>query len=582
MTLNFMHKDNKKFILTDFVSLRTLQRLQDNLANALGISLVIVDVHSREYITKRSNETMFCSKMKKFVPFLNGCDTDGIKCVDKCVSFNKPFIYKCHADLYGFGVPIMVSGQLSAYFKGGQVRLSNPDIARCKELADKYKVDFDELLEMYLSVPLFTEDKLNATTELLSVIANTVSNLAFSGQLVKTQSTEVVHLNDLLEKEVMRKTEELRLSEQKYRNIFENALDIIYTIDKNGVFTHINEIIHDVLGYEKNEVLGKHFSEFVSPEDLKTVSDSFIELKRHKRTSTKGLKFRIKSKSGESTYFELNSTASYDADLDLESITGFLHNVDQSLKAEAKLEAVKEKYKELFDSMKMGVYMTDENGRIKAFNKAALNMLGYFDFEEVSDMSILSLYVNPLDRKSFLSELPEKGFLEDYIVNLKKKDGTPVYVSVTANELKDRSGKVKGVEGVFRDVTKRVNLEREIELMKQYLENLIASAGCGIAGIDKDRKIFLWNKGAEELFGYKSSDVIGRDLFAIIPRDLRTHRPDLFRRVSRGEVVSGIEIQSNNTPDGKAININVTISPIKDANGNVIGASAIAGKNENV
>jgi len=571
-----MQKDNKKFILTDFVSLRTLQRLQDNLANALGISLVIIDVYSRECITKRSNETSFCSKMKKFAPFLNGCDTDSIKSIDKCVSFGKPFIYKCHADLYGFGVPIMVSGQLSAYFKGGQVRLSNPDIAKCKELADRYCVDFDQLLEMYLSVPLFTEDKLNATTELLSVIANTVSNLAFSGQLVKTQATEVVHLNDLLEKEVMRKTEELRLSEQKYKHIFENAIDIIYTIDKNGVFTQINDIVSDVLGYEKNEILGKHFSSFVFDEDFKKVEDSFMDLKRRRRVSTKGLKFRVKSKSGGPTYFELNSIATYDNDSDLESITGFLHNIDQTLKAEAKLEAVKEKYKELFDSMRMGVYMTDADGRIKALNKAGLSMFGYTSFDEVSDMSILSLYMNPLDRKQFLKDLSKKGFLEDYIVNLKKKDGTQMYVSVTANELKDQDGKIKGVEGVLRDITHRVNLEREVELMRQYSENLIASAGCGIVGVDKEQKIFLWNKGAEDLFGYKSSDVLGRDLFAIIPRDFRTHRPDLFRRVSRGEVITGIEMRNNNT------NINLTISPIKDVNGNVIGASAIAGKNENV
>ncbi|MBU1019214.1 MAG: PAS domain S-box protein [Patescibacteria group bacterium] len=566
--------------LADLVSIRTLQRLQDNLAQAMGVSLVIYDVETDEEVTKRSNMSSFCDKLRSYDGFIDSCTNDSIKFGDKCVEAVKPVIYQCHSGLYSFSVPIMIGGRVVAYFKGGQVRLSNPDISHCKSMADKYGVDFDVYLELFLATPLFTEDKINATVELLRVIANTVSNLAVSGQIAKSKATDLVHLNELLEHEVLRKTDELRDSEEKYRGIFENALDIIYTIDKEGVLTDMNNVVSTLLGYEKEDVIGKHFAVFVHSDDLHIVRESFLDLKKKKRTSTQGLRFRLKTKDGRDLNFELNSKATYDQDGDLTKIDGILRNIDKALGMENQLRRVKEKYKGLFEAMRDGVYMTDNKGKVMAFNRAALNIFGYNKLDDVLGMDIADLYCVPEDRQRLLAQLSEHGFVEDYVVRVKKKNGTPIYISVSSSRIKDKDGNFMGVEGVFHDVTKRVKLEKEVAVMRNYLENLIENAGDGIIAVDKNQKIFVWNKGAERLFGYKSDEVIGRDISIIIPRQWRTHRPELIKQVKNGEVVSDVEVERV-LKNGEKMKISLTLSPITDGDGKVVGLSAIAKQTNN-
>lgn len=579
MTTNKIALKNKRSTkknevsLADLVSLRTLQRIQDNFAQALGISLSIFDVETNEQITKRSNMSTFCDRMRSFPEFLDCCTNNSVKFGKKCIDSIKPIVWECHAGLYAFSVPIMVGGKVAAYFKGGQVRLTNPDIAQCKTVAEKYGMDFDTYLEMYLATPLFAEEKLGATVELLRVMANTISTLAVSGQIAKGKATELVHLNELLEQEVLRKTDELRESEEKYRGIFENALDIIYTIDGNGVFMDINNVVTKLLGYEKDEVIGKHFSEFIHEDDFQIVKESFMELKTGKRAFTRGLKFRVKSKDGGDMNFELNSGATYDEDGDLVKIDGILRKIDSFLKMEKQLRKVKEKYKGLFDAMRDGIYMADEDGRIMAFNKAALRIFGYKDLDEVLGMDIKDLYCVPEDRQGLLDELADKGFVQDYVVRVKKKDGTQMYISVTSSEIEN--GDLKGVEGVFHDVTKRVELEKKVEMMRGYLENLIQHAGDGIIAVDMDRNIVVWNKGAEEIFGYKSSEVMGRDIAVIIPRDWRQQRTDLVKKVIKKKVVRDIETERV-TKDGNIVKTSLTLSPIMNSDEKVIGVSAIA------
>lgn len=563
------------FHLTDLVSVRTLQRIQDNFAQALGTSLVIFDVEDNREITKRSNMSTFCDRMRSFSDFLNLCTNSAVKFGKKCVDLTKPVTYECHAGLYSFSVPIMVGGKVAAYFKGGQVRLSNPDIAQCKRMADQYGVDFDLYLELYLATPLFTEEKLNAAVELLRVIANTISNIAVSGQIAKVKATELVHINELLEKEVLRKTDELRNSEERYRGIFDNALDIIYTIDNGGYIIDINSVITTLLGYEKDDIFGRHFTEFIHEDDVSLVKDSYMALKTKKRTTTQGLRFRLRKKDGGYMNFELNSKAFYDADGDLEKIDGILRNIDKPLETERQLRKVKEKYKGLFDAMRDGVYMANKEGKITAFNDAALKIFGYRKIDDVLGMYVKDLYVIPSDRKKLVDALSEEGYVEDYVVQVKKKNGTPMYISVTSSEIRDKDGDFKGVEGTFHDVTKRVALEKEVDIMKNYMKNLIEHAGDGILAVDTKRKIIVWNKGAENMFGYSAEEVIGRDISIIIPQEWRKHRSDMVKRMKKGEVIRDVEAERV-TKDGKKVKVSLTLSPIKDSDGNVMGVSAIS------
>jgi len=122
-----------------------------------------------------------------------------------------------------------------------------------------------------------------------------------------------------------------------------------------------------------------------------------------------------------------------------------------------------------------------------------------------------------------------------------------------------------------------MELKKQFELMQSYITNMIEHAGYGIVGVGADRKVFVWNKGAQDVFGYEAKDAIGRDITSLVPRAFRQHRSHLLKRVLDGEVVKDVKGERV-TKDGQRINISVMLSPIKDAGGSVIGISAISRK----
>ena len=125
-----------------------------------------------------------------------------------------------------------------------------------------------------------------------------------------------------------------------------------------------------------------------------------------------------------------------------------------------------------------------------------------------------------------------------------------------------------------------LEVKKELELTKHYLEDLIECAGYGIIGVDRKGKVFVWNKGAEDLFGEKANDVIGRDVSAVIPRYWREHKSNLIDKVLQGDVIRDVKAKRE-LSDGKFIDISLTLSPIKDSKGDIVGASAIVHKEDN-
>lgn len=111
--------------------------------------------------------------------------------------------------------------------------------------------------------------------------------------------------------------------------------------------------------------------------------------------------------------------------------------------------------------------------------------------------------------------------------------------------------------------------------MSEYLSHLIENAGEGIVGISKDRTIISWNQHAEKVFGFTKSEAIGKDINIIIPQDrMDTRQPLLERVISNGEVINDLKTEGMRK-DGAVVIVVVTISPIRDDFGNIIGASEI-------
>ena len=135
----------------------------------------------------------------------------------------------------------------------------------------------------------------------------------------------------------------------------------------------------------------------------------------------------------------------------------------------------------------------------------------------------------------------------------------------------DSQGNVTGAVLVFRDVTERRKAERSARL----LASIIESSNDAIIGKDVDGIVTSWNRAAERIFGYSAEEAIGRPIAALAPPDRADETPAILAHIRRGERVEHFDTVRRGK-DGRLVPISLTVSPIHDEDGRIVGASKIA------
>ncbi len=214
----------------------------------------------------------------------------------------------------------------------------------------------------------------------------------------------------------------------------------------------------------------------------------------------------------------------------------------------------------------------DLDGIIKTWNSGAERLFGY-TAEEVIGKPITLLI--PMDRHGeefdILSRIRRGECIDHYETVRRRKDGSLVEISVTASPLKNAEGRIIGASKIARDITER----RRAGQLAQRLVSIVESSDDAIVSKDLDGIIKSWNPGAERLFGYTAEEVIGKSITLLIPMDRHGEESDILSRIRRGECIDHYET-IRQRKDGSLIEISVTVSPIKNAEGRIIGASKIA------
>ena len=154
-----------------------------------------------------------------------------------------------------------------------------------------------------------------------------------------------------------------------------------------------------------------------------------------------------------------------------EDITGLI-NTERSLRVSEK------KYRALFEESKDPIFITSTKRRFLDINQAGIDLFGYTK-EELLSLNPLELYCSQEDRRRLWRKLSDSGFVNDYEVELKRKDGEKIICHITLSAMRDEEGKVSGYQGIVRDVTERKMLERQL-LQAQKMESVGVLAG-GVA-----------------------------------------------------------------------------------------------------
>lgn len=233
-----------------------------------------------------------------------------------------------------------------------------------------------------------------------------------------------------------------------------------------------------------------------------------------------------------------------------------------------------ERLRAILETAVEGIITIDDHGIIESFNRSAEKMFGYRAAEAIGQ-NVKMLMPEPFRHE-------HDGYLKNYhatgrakIIGIgrevvgRRKDGTlfPMELSVSEVNLANR----RMFTGFVRDITERKAAEKALA----YYAVLVESSDDAIIGKTLEGHITSWNNGAEQVFGYSKEEVIGKPIAILIPEERQTEEPDILARIRRGESVDHFETVRRRK-DGRLIDISVTVSPIRDSQGNIIGASKVA------
>ncbi|HEX5323610.1 MAG TPA: PAS domain S-box protein [Capsulimonadaceae bacterium] len=223
------------------------------------------------------------------------------------------------------------------------------------------------------------------------------------------------------------------------------------------------------------------------------------------------------------------------------------------------------------------VLVTDQHGRITQMNAIAEEITGWSSAEAVGqDVKNVFRILNeatgepaesPIDR--VLSEGVIVGLANHTV--LVRADGKHVPIDDSGAPIHDEQGRLVGVVLVFRDIAER----RRADEAKYHLASIVESSDDAIISKDLNGIITSWNTGAERLFGYTAEEVIGQPILIIYPPDRHGEMPQILERIKRGERIEQYETVRR-AKDGRLIDVSLSVSPLLDAAGKIIGASKIA------
>ncbi len=148
--------------------------------------------------------------------------------------------------------------------------------------------------------------------------------------------------------------------------------------------------------------------------------------------------------------------------------------VDELKNSRKKLEQSEKKYRELFESSKDGVYVTSKDGNLVDINKAGEELFGYTK-EELLNKNMADTYADKGEREKFIKEMEEKGFVKDYEVKYRRKDGKIITCLETASVKRDENGNVIGYQGLVKDITKLREVEKRVELYNSLMRHDISN-----------------------------------------------------------------------------------------------------------
>ncbi len=364
--------------------------------------------------------------------------------------------------------------------------------------------------------------------------------------------------------------ENLKVSEELKAAIFDSALDAIITIDQKGTVLEFNRAAEEILGHKREDAIGKDMADLIIPPDLRPHHRKGLE---HYMATGEGpalgKRIEMRALRADGSEFPVELSIIRVGDEMPVRFSGFIRDITEQKRAAEALQKSEKEFRDFFENAELGLHWVDATGKIIRANRAELKLLGYTMSEYVGHQ-ISEFHADFSVIEDILARLLRAEPLNEYPARMRCKDGSIRDVLISSNVYSE-NGKFIRTRCFTRDVTEL----KKAQHAQAKLAAIVASSADAIISKNLSGIVTSWNAGAERIFGYSADEMIGESIIKIIPSEFQGEEKEILRRLKNGERVSHMDT-IRVAKDGKRIHVSITASPIKDANGNIIGASKVA------
>ncbi|MDO1444752.1 PAS domain S-box protein [Rhodocytophaga aerolata] len=403
---------------------------------------------------------------------------------------------------------------------------------------------FTTFIDIQQNELLVANEELKAHQEELQTLNEDLKESQEEYEAVNEELIEQIYLRRDIE-------DALRQSEAKFRLMAENASDVISTHSPDGCYVYISPSCESVMGYPPREIIGKHPSDFIHPEDVAIVEQSFAALLQQSGEPYLTIVYRTGTK--QKTYKWIESVCHAVRDVAGKHITEFQvasRDISKRKEIEASLEREREYFQAVLENISDGIVACDEKGILSFFNKATRLFHGLPEQPIPPDQwaTYYSLYypdgLTPLKQE----DIPLYRALQgESVSNLEMKivpaEGKPKMVLCDGTRIITSSGKILGAVAVMHDITDRKEAQAKLIRSEAMLveSQAIAHVGSWEWDIEADR--IIWSTELKRIYGYPL-DIEGltydeflahvhpedRDFtHQTISRTFETHQPFIFQ-----------------------------------------------------